>query len=95
MSEVPGRKMKCDKCQKVMPGIDVVLGHCAIEPSRLQQPPGRDIPGYYGGYYQCPHCGAKYMANLMPYAGDPSPWTALYHLVPWSGETSAGTGSME
>ena len=82
MSEAPDREMRCEKCDRLLPGVEVVDGPlCAVHPGRIKRRPEQDFPGYFGGQYECPYCGATYELLLMPWAGDPSPLTALYRLT--------------
>ena len=76
-----GEKMKCVRCGQVLPGVDhVVEGLYRVDPDRIRRTPEEVAANFFGGEYDCPHCGLTYTLFLMPAFGDPSPATALYRL---------------
>jgi len=70
--------MECNKCGQAMSGVEhVAQGLYHVDLNYIR---GRQSPIDFGGEYDCPHCGVTYTLCLMPYAGDPSPTTAVYRL---------------
>ena len=77
-----GKGMSCEKCGKLLPGVEEAMGSglYAVDAGLIKRRPEQNVPGFFGGQYECPACGATYTLLLMPFSGDPSPATAVYGL---------------
>lgn len=77
-----GEEKKCERCGLGMTGTEFVPGADAywVNPTRIRGTPEQVESNFYGGEYECPHCGAVHTLLLMPAMGDPSPQTAHYEL---------------